>query len=181
MGYLSANINAGVSRAHAERNVSLRDVTIAQMENGVTECRWRHAPEAHGGFWGFWKSQSNRVETCLGRRRLAFACSPKPGQWPLWRVPHVLVVQMKSQNRKNVYLSPYVEDSLNSKGNKKFRTWTEKSLRVFRISWFLCARYIWYEHYMSISHIHVWLWYIKAYQPLLVIYCQILFIHIYIK
>ncbi len=28
----------------------------------------------------------------------------------------------KSQNRKNVYLSPYVEEPLNSKGNKKFRT-----------------------------------------------------------
>ena len=27
-------------------DVSLRDVTIAQMENGVKECEWRHAPEA---------------------------------------------------------------------------------------------------------------------------------------
>ena len=25
----------------------------------------------------------SRVESCLGRRRLVFACSPKPGQWPL--------------------------------------------------------------------------------------------------
>ena len=25
------------------------------------------------------------VEFCLGRRRLAFACSPKPGQWPCGR------------------------------------------------------------------------------------------------
>ena len=47
-------------------------------------------------------------EFCHGRRRLAFACSPKPGQWPLWRVPHVLEgggkSRWKSQNRKNVYL-----------------------------------------------------------------------------
>ena len=33
----------------------------------------------------------------------------------------------KSQNRKNVYLSPYVEEPLNSKVNNKFRTWTKKS------------------------------------------------------
>ena len=26
--------------------------------------------------------KSQLVEFCLGRRRLAFACSPKPGQWP---------------------------------------------------------------------------------------------------
>ena len=32
----------------------------------------------------------------------------------------------KGQNRKNVYLSPYVE-TFKLKGNKKFRTWTEKS------------------------------------------------------
>ena len=41
---------------------------------------------------------------------------------------------MKKQNRKNVYLSPYVDEPLNSKVIKKFRTWTKKFLRVFRIS-----------------------------------------------
>ena len=39
----------------------------------------------------------------------------------LWRVPHVLGVgRWKSQNRKNVYLSPYVEKPLNSKVIKCF-------------------------------------------------------------
>ena len=33
----------------------------------------------------------------------------------------------KSQNRKNVYLSSYLEEPLNSKVIKKFRTWTKKS------------------------------------------------------
>ena len=61
-------------------DVSLRDVTMAQMEKGARECGWRHAPEARRGFGGLWKSQL--VEFYLGRRRLAFACSPKPGQWP---------------------------------------------------------------------------------------------------
>ena len=43
----------------------------------------------------------------------------------LWRVPYVLWGggRWKSQNRKNVYLSPYVDEPL----NWKFRTWTKKS------------------------------------------------------
>ena len=61
-------------------DVSLRDITIAQMGNGAREWGWRHAPEARGGFWRFWKSQL--VQFCLGKRQLAFACSLKPGQWP---------------------------------------------------------------------------------------------------
>ena len=97
-------------------DVSHRDVTIAQMGNGDSKCEWRHAPEAHGGFWDFEKV--SRVEFCLGRRRLAFACS----QRPLWRVPHVLGRggRWKSQDRKNVYLSPYVGEPLNSKVIKSF-------------------------------------------------------------
>ena len=54
------------------------------------------------------------VESCLGGRRLTFACSRRPwagdtrdGRW-------------KSQKRKNVYLSPYVEKPLNSKVIKSF-------------------------------------------------------------
>ena len=47
-------------------------------ETGVTECGWRHAPEARGGFWEILKKSVSRVETCLWRRRLAFACSRRP-------------------------------------------------------------------------------------------------------
>ena len=60
----------------------------------------------------------------------------------------------KSQNRKNVYLSPYVEKPLNSKVIKSFVP--ELRSRVFRVSGFLCSMYICYEHYehyMYISHI----------------------------
>ena len=38
MGLLRCNINTGVRACTGEANVSLRDVTIAQMESGVTEC-----------------------------------------------------------------------------------------------------------------------------------------------
>ena len=61
------------------------------------------------------------VEFCLGRRRLAFACSPKPGQWPYGGCHKCCGgSRRKSQNRKNVYLSPYVEEPLNSKVIKSF-------------------------------------------------------------
>ena len=50
MGYLGATL-AQVFTRERRADVSLRDVTIAQMGNGVTECRWRHAPEARGGNW----------------------------------------------------------------------------------------------------------------------------------
>ena len=46
--------------------------------------------------------------------------SPKLGQWPLWRMPHEMEDRWKTQNRKNVYLSPYVEQPLNSKVIKSF-------------------------------------------------------------
>ena len=49
-------------------------------------------------------------------------------------------VEWKSQNRKNVYLSPYVEEPLNSKVIKSFVT--ELRSRVFRVSGFLCSIYM---------------------------------------
>ena len=99
-------------------DVLLRDVTIARdgklrlaSANDVTH---RKRAEDLGRFW---KSQS-WDETCLGGRRLVFACSRRP----LWRVPHVLWgrCRWKSQNRKIVHLSPYVEEPLNSKVIKSF-------------------------------------------------------------
>ena len=81
-------------------------------ETESSKCEWRHAPEARGGFWEILKKSVSWDETCFGGRRLFFACSRRP----LWRVPHVLGVgRWKSQNRKIVPLSPYVEKPLNSK------------------------------------------------------------------
>ena len=54
-GLLRYNINAGVHARAGEADMSLRDVTIAQMGNGVSECEWRHAPEARRGFGDFEK------------------------------------------------------------------------------------------------------------------------------
>ena len=134
MGYLGATLTKVLTRVGGA-NMSPRDVTIAQMGNGATECRWRHAPEARGGFGGFWKSQLSwvlprkktvdirlltealrRVHTCWGG-----------GRW-------------KNQNRKNVYLSPYVEEPLNSKVIKSFvpELRSRKLFFVFRDFYVLC-------------------------------------------
>ena len=75
-----------------------------------------------------------------------------PGQ-----VSHEMGDRWKSQNRKNVYFSPYVEEPINSKVIKSFVP--EQRSRVFRVSRFLCSMYI----YMSIIcpfRISVsWVWY----------------------
>ena len=97
-------------------DVSLRDVTIAQIGNGGYRVRMTSRTGSARRIWGILKKVS-RVETCLGRRLLTFACSRRPwagvardGVGSRW----------KSQNRKNVYLSPYVEEPLNSKVIKSF-------------------------------------------------------------
>ena len=123
------------------------------MVNGVTESEWRHAPEARGGFGEILKKSVSWDETCLGGRRLAFVYSRRPwagvardgvgGRW-------------KSQDRKIVPLSPYVEKPLNSKVIKSFvpELRSRYVFFKFRDSYFLCIYiYIYiYEHYMSISH-----------------------------
>ena len=90
------------------------------MGNGVRECGWRHAPETRGGFGGFWNSQLEKrvcfrlLAEARSEAFVAGAARDGGGRW-------------KSQNRKNVYLFPYVVEPFKLKGYKKFRTWTEKS------------------------------------------------------
>ena len=74
----------------------------------------------------------------------------------LWRVPHVLGWGANGKviiERLRISL-PYVE-TFNSKVIKRFRSWTKKSLRVFRVSGFLYYMYICYEHSIYVSHIHI--------------------------
>ena len=113
MGYLGATLTQVFTHAGGA-DVSLRDVTIAQMGNGAKERGWRHAPEVRGGFGGFWKRELSWVllrEKTVDFRLLTGA---------LWRVRTRSGGRWKSQNRKNVYLSPYVEEPLNSKVIKSF-------------------------------------------------------------
>ena len=173
MGYWGATLAQLFTHAGAA-DVWLRDVTRALKENGATECGWRYALEARRGFGGFWKSQL--VEFCLGRRQLAFACSPKPGQWPCGGCHH--------KKRPCATLARWVGRSTNTAtrvggwGDEKFikerlcislpyvETFNSKVIKgfvpelrsryvffVFRDSYVLCI-YI-YEHSMYISHSHI--------------------------
>ena len=110
----------------------------------------RKSAEDLGKFW-----KSKLVELRIGHwtKRLAFACSRG-----LRQVSHKMGggVQMKRPEYKDCASLSLCRKTFKLKGNKKFRTWTEKSLRVFRILRFLCSMYICYEHPMYISHIHVY-------------------------
>ena len=96
----------------------------------------------------------SRVETCLGRRRLAFVCS-----WRLWAgVTRVGGRRWKSQNRKIVPLSPYVEEPLNSKVIKSFVP-EQRSRQVFFVfrdsyvlsKWTFDVRFT-HSHIMAMVH-----------------------------
>ena len=89
------------------------------------------------------------VESCLGRRRLALLACRSQARG-LGQVSHKMGGgRWKSQNRKNVYLSPYVEEPLNSKVIKSFVP--ELRSRVFCVSRFLCSIYI---------YIYIWTLYV---------------------
>ena len=151
----------GCSRARGGRvDVSLRDVTIARdgkrrlaSANDVT-----HQKRAED-FGRFWKSQWVEM-------RPASACSRRR----LWRVPHVLVEEgrWKSQNRKIVPLSPYVEKPLNSKVIKSFVP-EQRSRKCF--SNFEIPMFYLYGHSMYVSHIAIsWLWYKSTWKPKTVLF-----------
>ena len=144
-------------------DVSLRDVTIAQMGNGASKCEWRHAPEVCGGFGEFWRKivelrPASGEDGWLSLARRSQARSLCGGCHTCWGGGS----RWKSQNRKNVYLSPYVEEPLNSKVIRSFvlELRSRKCFLCFEIPMFYV--YI-YEHYMSISHIRIWLWYNRNY------------------
>ena len=78
-----------------------------------------------GGFGGFEKS--SYLGSWLGRRRLTFACSPKPGQWPCGRCRTCFGADGKASIERLCISLPYVE-TVNSKVIKGF-------VRVFRVSY----------------------------------------------
>ena len=143
-GLLRCNINTGVH---------------ARAQSGRVTQRCHNSPDGKRKLESA-KDVTHRkcaedFETCLGRRRLAFACSRGPwngvardrvgGRW-------------KSQNRKNVHLSPYVEEPLNSKVIKTFVP-EQRSCKCF--SCFEIPVFYLYGHSMYVSHIAIsWLRYI---------------------
>ena len=151
MGYLGITLTQVFTRAGGA-DVSLRDITIAQRGNGASKCEWRHAPEAYGGFWDFKKSVELRPTSgedgwlSLARRGLGQVSQEMWGcRW-------------KSQNRKNLYLSPCVEEPLNSKVIKNFvpELRSPKCFSCFEIPMSYVI-YIW-TLYVHFTHSRIWLW-----------------------
>ena len=108
MGYLGATLTQMFAHAGGA-DASLSDVTIAQMGNGASKCEWRHAPE------GILKKS---VELRPASGEDGWLSLARGG---LRLVSHEMCGgRWRSQNRKNVYLSPYIEEPLNSKLIKCF-------------------------------------------------------------
>ena len=109
MGYLGATLTQVFTRA-GRINISLRDATIAQMGNGASKCEW----------------SVRRISGILKKVSRVENWTPNEKGWlslargGLGQVSHKMGNRWKSQNRKNVYLSPYVEEPLNSKVIKSF-------------------------------------------------------------
>ena len=110
MGYLGATLTQVFAHVGGA-NMSLRDVTIAQTGNGLESAGDVTHRKRAEDFVDFEKV--SWVEFCLGRRRLAFVCSPKPGQWGGWGADGKVIIE-----RLCISLS-YVE-TFNSKVIKGF-------------------------------------------------------------
>ena len=131
------------------------------IERLTSGCEWRHAPEARAEDFGeFWKSQLFELRHASGEDGWLSLARRSQAIW-LFVAGATRVGRgggrWKSQNRKSAYLSPYVEEPLNSKVIKSF-VLELRSHKCF--SRFLYI-YI-YERYMSISHIRIWLWYTRT-------------------
>ena len=78
---LRCNINAGVQARGRSGRVTQGCHNSPEGKRGYRERVTSRTGSARR-IWGILKKSVCRNEFCLGRRRLAFACSPKPGQWP---------------------------------------------------------------------------------------------------
>ena len=84
------------------------------------------------------------------RRRLTFACSPRPcGRYRTWFGADGRVVIQRL-----CFSLPHVEKPFNSKVIKSFVP-ELRSRKVFRVSGFLCYVYVRYKHSMYISRIRI--------------------------
>ena len=145
------------------------------MGNGASECEWRPVPEARRGFGEIWKSQLVELKTGHRTRRVVFRGSlrldefVRYGRYARWGRG-----RWKSQNRKNVYISPSVEEPLNLKVIKSFvlELRSRNVFFVFQDSYVLC---IYVMNCLCTFHISVlWVWYIQKifYRKYASIFCN---------
>ena len=85
------------------------------MGNEVSKCKRRHTQEACGGFGEFLKSQWVELSPASGEDGWLSLARRSQASCLYGRCRSRFVGRWRSQNRKNVYLSPYFEETLNSK------------------------------------------------------------------
>ena len=119
-------MNAGVHARARGADVSFRDVKIKIPDRAdVNDVIHRKRAEDFGRFQ---KSQFVELSPASEREGWLSPARRSQASGLVAGATHVGGGgSWKSQKRKNVYVSPYVEEPLNSKVIKKFRTWTEKS------------------------------------------------------
>ena len=133
------------SRASAGKaDMSLRDVTIAQMGNGESNCEWRHAPEARWGFWEFWKKlvelrPASGEDGWLSLARQSQASGLWGGCCTRWGTDEKARIERICNS-----LSLHVEEPLNSKVIKSFvpELRSRKCFSCFEIPMFYIYIYI---------------------------------------
>ena len=98
----------------------------------------------------FWKSQLVELR-------------PASGEDDWLSLSHEMEERWKSQNRKNVYISLYFEEPLNSKVIKSFvpELRSRYVFFEFRDSYVLCYIYVYFTSvcYVHFTHGRIWLWY----------------------
>ena len=124
-------------------------------ERLTSRCEWRHAPETRAEDLGDFEKVVE-LRTRLRTGRMDFRGSLRPSEFARYGYRTRWGLIWKSQNRNNVYLSPYVEEPLNSKVIKSFvpELRSRKCFSCFEIPMFYIYIYL-YEHYMYVSHIRI--------------------------
>ena len=139
------------------------------MGNEVRECEWCHTPEVHGGFWEFWR-KFVELRTGHRTRRVDFRDSLRPDEFACYGRCMRWGRRWKSQNRKNVYLSPYVEEPLKSKVIKSFvpELRSRKCFSCFEIPMFYVymlqtfyARFT----YLYLAMVHIYIYIVGLFKP----------------
>ena len=160
-GLLRCNINTGVHARVCRADMSLRDITIAWDEKRGYRVRMMSRTRSAQRILGIWRKL---VELRLDTERDGWLSLAREA---LWQVPHEMGGRWKSQNRKIVPLSPYVEKPLNSKVIKSFvpEQRSHKCFSYFKIPMFYVLSLWTFD--VHFTHSHVWLWYIFSWMNLI--------------
>ena len=154
-GLLRCDINAGVRSCARSGRVTQRcHHRNPRWETGIGSA-WNVTHLKRRRIWGILKKS---VSWVLPREK-KFGCRLLAETLRRMRT----CVRWKSQNRKNMYLSPYVEEPLKSKVVKSFvlELRSRKCFSCFDISMYMLYIYIYiyiyisHQYAMSISHIRI--------------------------